>query len=625
MAKRNVLTHSKKIKVQSLIQERRLEEARSVCEQLCSSDRLDPEVWILLTTINRRLGHHQEAEANARRALALNPKWDAAHRVLGMALQCQGKLDEAIACYRSALALDAAVAETHYLLANALRESGLIQEAAEEYIKAVELQPDYLEALSNLGAAMTSLNRGQEAIHYLSRALRLRPQAPQVLCNLALVHQFEGRFSEARDHCRLALQYAPDFIDAVALLAELEERDSRLDEARSLAARGLSLASDNISLNLTAARLARRDGRIQEAIELLERVAAKQKSELLGDIYLLLGQLHDRAGNTDRAFACLNEGNRLKARGMIATEAEQQSYLHRIETIRDRFRQSLPETWAPLTDDGNPEDTPVFLIGFPRSGTTLLEQILDSHSKLQALQEKPTVAEMEQEFLTLSQGKPEVLLREIAPEKLRHLRKVYFDSVSKYIKRQPGKALVDKMPLNIVQAYLIWRVFPKAKFILAIRHPCDVCLSCYMQNFALNQAMMTFFSLETTVATYEGVMRLWQEYIRALPIHYHRIRYEDLVANFESETRALLDFLGVGWDEAVLNHVEHAKKRGGINTPSYHQVTQPIYQHAKYRWKRYAKYFEPVLPALQPFIQYFGYAEETGAVAASAVTASTQR
>ena len=121
--------------------------------------------------------------------------------------------------------------------------------------------------------------------------------------------------------------------------------------------------------------------------------------------------------------------------------------------------------------------------------------------------------------------------------------------------------------------------------------------------------MASFFSLESTVEVYEQVMQTWQLAAATLPLIVHRVRYEDLVADFEGETRALLGFLGVDWDDRVRGHTEHAKQRGTINTASYHQVTQPIYQHAKYRWKRYARQFESVLPTLQPFIDYFGYRE----------------
>jgi hypothetical protein len=128
-----------------------------------------------------------------------------------------------------------------------------------------------------------------------------------------------------------------------------------------------------------------------------------------------------------------------------------------------------------------------------------------------------------------------------------------------------------------------------------------------MQAFAANSATVNFYTLESTVDTYVKVMQLWQEYVQMLPLNYHRIRYEDLVSNFEEETRALLDYIGVGWDESVRNHTEHAIKRGRIGTASYAQVVQPIYQHAKYRWERYADQFEPFMAALQPFIEYFDY------------------
>ena len=155
------------------------------------------------------------------------------------------------------------------------------------------------------------------------------------------------------------------------------------------------------------------------------------------------------------------------------------------------------------------------------------------------------------------------------------------------------------MPLNTVEVPLIWRLFPNAKCILAIRHPCDATFSCFMQNFVINNAMSTFFTLEKTAAAYAGVMSLWQEYIAVLPVDYHRIRYEDLVADQDGESRRLLDFLGLEWDEKVMHHDEHARTRH-ISTPSYHQVTQPIYKHAKYRWKRYEQYLKPVLPVLHP-------------------------
>ena len=227
---------------------------------------------------------------------------------------------------------------------------------------------------------------------------------------------------------------------------------------------------------------------------------------------------------------------------------------------------------------------------------------------MQTLEEKPAVDIMEQAFLQWA-GNRKDALAELGTEQIEQLRMLYFDEVARQIKRDPEAILVDKLPLNIVKIPLIWRVFPRSRFILVLRHPCDVCLSCFMQSFLVNQAMANFFTLENTARTYAKVMGLWQNFERMLPLNYRRIRYEDMVEDLEGETRMLLDFLGVGWDDAVLDHVEHARRRGVINTPSYHQVTQPVYRDAKFRWKRYARELEPVMPILRPYIELFGYTE----------------
>lgn len=606
MAKKNILTRSKKVKAEALLNQNQLTEARQLCNQVCQADRTDAEAWVLLGLIERRLGHYGEAEQASRRATELRPAFAIAHQVLGTALHCQGRLAEAIACYRTAARLAPEDAQNHYLLGNALRESGALLEADASYARAIELRPDFLQALSNRGALLTTLGRAEGAKACLNRANELQPGIPQVLCNIAQVAQQEGRFEDAKGYCRLVLARDANFIDAIAILAELCEKAHQSGEAGELVERGLALDPDNPTLSLTAARLARREGRTEDGIALLETLRSKIPEAAQGDLLLLLGQFYDKQKDAARAFHCLSEGNRLKAASMLAGADDSEQYLQRIEQLRQRFRAEDPRSWAPHDGDDF-HDNPIFLLGFPRSGTTLLEQILDSHPRLQALEEKPTVSAMEHLFQKLSAGR-ERPFAELTLEDIRHLRKTYFDEVTRHIRRDPARTLVDKMPLNTVQAALIWRVFPRAKVILAIRHPCDACFSCFMQSFTLNQAMNTFFSLDKTAAAYSGVMSLWQEYIAALPIDYHRVRYEDLVADQAGESRRLLAFLGLDWDECVLRQDEHARKRG-ITTPSYHQVTRPIYQDAKYRWKRYEPFMAPVLPVLQPYIEYFDYGE----------------
>jgi tetratricopeptide (TPR) repeat protein len=609
MAQKNILARSRQAKAEALFRENRLLEAKQAYIALTQSNKTDASIWLVLGTINRRLGLFQESEECCRKAVTFQPRLATAHQALGAALQCRGHMDDALAAYHTAVRLDPLLADAHYLLANALKDLGQMDEAIGHYRKAIAIQPDFIEALSNLGVALLVQGKTEETVDCLNRALKLNPASPRILCNLGSVLELDGRFDEARVRFERALHYAPDFVDAIAKLAEVDEKSARLDDAKRWLEKGLRLAPHNVSLLTTAAKIARSEDRFEEAVAMLEKIRAlDQNPAVVGPVCMDLGKLYDRLGDTERAFACFVEGNRLNAQIALPADYDKQSYFRRIDKLSGYLTDRLADSWKGITDP-DPMPAPVFLLGFARSGTTLLDQILDSHPKLQTLEEKPTIEVMQREFTRLAGDRVDALA-ELSIEEIGTLRKTYFDTARQHVQLQPGNILVDKMPLNTLSAHLIWRVFPDAKFILAIRHPCDVCLSCFMQNFAVNVAMSTFYSLESTVALYAKVMGLWQQYILRLPIKYHQVRYEDLVSNFEYETRRLLEFLEVGWDDAVLQHTEHAKKRGTISTPSYHQVTQPIYQHAKYRWKRYAKYFEPVMESLQPYIEYFGYAEK---------------
>lgn len=607
MAKPNVLIRSKKTKANELFNANQLPEADALYAQICQMVPADIEAWVMRGLIHRKLGQWPAAADFCRRALALNPHYDQAYQVLGQAQQCMGQMDEALASYRKAVSLKPNNAWTHYLLANALRERGMLSDAVQHYREATRLQPDLVEALCNLGAALTVQGETQEATQALNRAVSLEPRAPQVLCNLGHLLQREGKLADALERYQRALVLDPDSLDAAANVAVLLEKIGRLDEARVLAGNTLQREPNHPQLLLVAAKLARRDKRFDEAIGFLETLLAQDADpETAGEAHMLLGQLHDRQGDAERAYSHLVEGNRLVAGSILNNVGNSSRYLERVKRLRRYLTPALAEMKpAP----GGLESSPVFLLGFARSGTTLLEQILDSHPALQALEEKPTVAAMLQAFEAMAHEGDDNALANLTEAQIEQLRKVYFDEVARHIERKPGTFLVDKMPLNTVDVHLIWRVFPDARFILAIRHPCDVCLSCFMQNFLINEAMASFFTLESTAEVYDQVMQTWQLAAATLPLIVHRVRYEDLVADFEGETRALLDFLGVGWDDHVRGHTEHAMQRGTINTASYHQVTQPIYQHATYRWKRYARQFEPVLPMLQPFINHFGYEE----------------
>lgn len=605
MTNRNQLTHLKKRQADQLAKENRLEEARVLFEAVCRTDKMDVEAWIKLSTTQRRLGHGLEAETCGRRAVSLQPSLALAHYALATALDSRGKMEEALASYGKTLQLDPGFALVHYLRGNIQHRVGRLEDAMAGYRKAIALQPGFFEAMINLAAILTKLDMLDEADDVLHQALKLRPNATEVLINLAGVAERKGQADEALSLFQRALNTRSDSVEIMARLAAFLEKIGRLDEAKKQIERGLSISRTHPGLTLVAARVARDEGRLQEALTLLKEVDTKfLDHHMAGEIQVLLGQLYDRLGDAERAFPLFMDGNRRLVQATRSDEADVNLYLEKIQSAGRYLSNRLVESVVgKAAADG---DTPVFLVGFPRSGTTLLEQILDCHPALQTMEEMPAAAAMEQVFLSRNGDRPEALA-DLDPVQVGELRQAYYSEVGRHLERRPGTLLVDKLPLNLVRVPLIWRVFPNARFILALRHPCDVCLSCFMQSFSANEAMASFSTLESTVRTYAAVMGLWQDYVHALPLRHHALRYEDMVTDLEKEARSLLDFLGVGWNEAVLNHTEHARQRGVINTPSYHQVTQPIYQHAKYRWKRYAREFEPMMPILNPFIERFGY------------------
>jgi hypothetical protein len=266
------------------------------------------------------------------------------------------------------------------------------------------------------------------------------------------------------------------------------------------------------------------------------------------------------------------------------------------------------ENWrAPDIDPASMDSgiSPIFLIGFPRSGTTLLNQILECNSFIQTIEEKPMITRMRDIASLMPEGYPGAI-PELDAFDATYLRGAYFKAVRQHCVLVPSKLLIDKFPLQITKVGLMQRIFPNARFIFSARHPCDVCLSCFMQNFRLNDAMANFFSIAETVTLYIRTMELWQVYQDKLPISVHTVRYNDMVDDVEAETKKICDYLGVPWQESQADFATHALSRGKIPTPSYEQVSQPIYRSALGRWEKYREYFEPYLSALQPYIDKYG-------------------
>jgi hypothetical protein len=251
------------------------------------------------------------------------------------------------------------------------------------------------------------------------------------------------------------------------------------------------------------------------------------------------------------------------------------------------------------------ERAPVFLVGFPRSGTTLLDQILASHPEITTLEERDTLFDACEALVT-----PERAFDKWAAlpaEEIERLRAAYWDQVKTGMLGAPiGRVFVDKLPLNAILLPVIHRLFPSAKIVFALRDPRDVILSCYQQRFGMNAAMFQFLKLETAVVYYDAVMTLVRDARAKFPLHVHDVKYEALIGDFDATVRALLTFLGVDWHDGVRDYAATAKTRA-IGTPSAAQVVRPIYASAHGKWRNYGTFLEPHLVKLEPWVQAFGY------------------
>lgn len=600
-----------------------------------------PEVHDLLGVVLRRQGRNDAAIRSFRKALKVDRDFASAHYNLGNAYRDEKLFPDAAAHYGHAARLDPANANAAYNLGQCLFNLTRYEQAATAFGEAVKRAPQDAEAHVGLARTQMRLDNHAAAAAALSRARELAPDNVEILtllnetlrrtsrhaealkaCEAGLALQSDsvelavgkgaalqalGRQTEALECYRHAVSLTPENSDCQYLLASLLEMMNRTEEAKAICERHLPNHPDHVGLNCIAAKLQRRDGEIREAVS---RLKAIPETTLRGSfaeapLFYELGRLYNRLGRPGDAVESFTRANQVVAQDSDFVRQATSAALTYVHTLNDIY---LDGSRVPDPQRGSDHQAPVFLIGFPRSGTTLLDQILGAHPDIQILEEEPTVSEVRNHLAKADPEYPAHIL-DIPDSDLPDLRRRYFDAVDAVIERRPGETLVDKIPFNTMEVGLLHRLFPDAKFIFAVRHPCDVCLSCFMQPFELNMMNANFTTLDDTVAFYEAVMRLWGTYREVLPIQVHQIRYEDLVDDLEGEARALLDFLELDWDAAVLDPAARARREAEIKTVSYDQVVEDIYDRAKYRWRTYERTLAPFLPRLAPFIKEFGYTD----------------
>lgn len=589
-------------------------------------------------------GNPASAEQLVRRHLGQRPRDADLLLLLAISLQQQNLLTDALGVYAELTRLcpDSSLHWGNY--ATALRESGSINEAEDAYMTSLSLDPRNVEQLLNLGLLLLQRNEFLTAREKLLDAFDLDPQSPAVRIHAARAcsacrddHrvdellkpwqqwvplepelQFElaclklalGDAKTAQLLLEDTLHRSPSHLQAKLLLGSVYERVNSLDRAEALLREAAAMPADKdeTAVRLEVAHqqavLALRRGHLAEARATLERVGPRNDGDYAH--YFILAGICDKLGDLPAALQGLEIAHRRQVKEMqLVVPKRLEADAPVLPTAAGRVNEADYARWPKLTAPTS-EQSPVFIVGFPRSGTTLLEQMFDAHPRLQSMDERPFFNILVDQLGEYGFQFPRDLPK-LSQSDCDELRKAYVSMACSKVPRQWDSQLVDKNPLNMLWLPLIHRLFPEAKFILALRHPCDVVLSNYMQNFRSTVLAMACSTIERLATAYVTAMECWLEHVAVFQPAVFVSRYEDLVANTPEQTRRIGQFLGLEDASSMLNFDQHARDKGYIATPSYTQVIVPVNRKGIDRWVRYRDALAPALPILQPMLDHWRY------------------
>jgi len=470
--------------------------------------------------------------------------------------------------------------------------------------KAKKLNPDASRVYFNLGLAYEKKKEINLAIINYKKVIELDPNNSLAFYNLGSLYKDIYEIKEAEQNLKKSLDLKPDFTYAFINLFDLYDRSNNLEKYSELLEKAKKALNEKELISFYSGVHEYKKKNYQSAIEILENINLNE-NHFIQNIakYGILAKSYDHIKNFDKAFNYFKINNDLVKNhyGKNINENYFISYVNqRIEFFKD-FKIS---SWKNYSKNEFRE--PIFLIGFPRSGTTLLDTVLRTNNLVDVIEEKPIL----KNFLIKLEKKTKNdfnNLNTLDEEFIDQMQNFYFKEQNKYQKNKSSKIVIDKLPLNIIHIGEILRFFPNAKFVFALRHPYDSVLSCFMQQFILNPAMKNFLSIESSAFLYDLVMKLWTIYRKIFSINFHIIKYEDVVTNFEKTTKQVFEYLGLNWTEQTKNFYLTAKNRVDISTPSYNQVTSPIYSKSMSRWKNYESHFKDSKEYLDKWVNKFNY------------------
>ena len=542
-----------------------------------SFDTAPSQDQINLLTGYYQAGRWEEAEALATSLTQQFPKDPFGWKVLGAVLKQTGRLAESLAPMQAAVELSLQDAEAHSNLGVTIQEQGRPDEAEASYRQAIALQPDFAEAHNNLGNTLKELSRLEEAAASLRQAIALKPDYAEAHCNLGVTLKELGRLDEAEASLRQAIAFKSDYAEAHRNLGVTLQEQGKLAEAEASYRQAIALKPDYAEAhrNLTSVKkFSSEDGQLRQMQALYCDLTTSEKNPC--HICFALAKASEDLEDTASAFQFYAEGNALRKKQLGYEKAQDKQLFERLKASYPRM---TANTFAPTIVASEP--TPIFIVGMPRSGTTLVEQIISSHPVVTGAGELNYVSQFGSS-LAVDQTP-------VDGEALTTFREQYLNALKQ---RSEGNVIVtDKMPQNFRFLGLIATALPEAKIIHVKRDPAAVCWANYTQYF-VSDSLGYCYDLDDISHyhhLYQDLMQYWHQ---ALPDRIYDLDYEVLTEHQEEETRKLIDHLGLEWDDDCLSPQENNRR---VATASNAQVRQKVYQGSSEKWKRYKPYLNGAL------------------------------
>jgi tetratricopeptide (TPR) repeat protein len=531
-----------------------------------------------------RLGWLGEALDAFVRATRIDPAFCQAHYNAGLALRAMGKRDAAIQAFRAAVRLNPDFADAVQALGGLLHAVGRYQGAIDCFRVLVRLKPEDAVAYTSLGASAQMLGDMNTARACYERAVELSPQYPDAHSNLGTVYQAQRELDLAEECFRRALQIDPDHPDALGGLAASMDRKGRYEEA--LALLEPRLADGPVEMGVTGAQILGHLGRTDDAARLLQNllqrkgITAPEKQRL----DFILGATLDDLGRYEEAFAAFRAGNRGKPLRFDRNEYR--------EDVRRLFEVFSADQWPRLKRIDDPSERPVFVVGMPRSGTSLVEQILTCHPQVAGAGE---LTEMGRAAIELGRDEGTRFPYSMLSAGEQRLRKAAGDYLDRLELASPDALRVtDKTPTNHLFIGFIQNLFPNARVIHCVRHPLDTCLSNYFQNFA-GVGIPFSYDLGDLAVYYNDYLKVMEYWRAHAAIRMLDVVYEELVTDQERVCREMIEFLGLDWDAACLRFHESDRV---VATASHAQVRRPMYRSSIGRFRHYEPWTRELVGAI---------------------------